>query len=216
MSGAALTRLQAVADRWVLGVGSAPTASRLQDGRAQALSRRRAAVKSHWGSVLGFVLCALLSSVVTACDTPDTSVVLENRYPPSTSTPLVIYQAFWQAVSFTTPIPPGSSSGPESTIAASANAAYVALAPGWNPMNSTPPTFYVVLQSRIGFSVQLNQTLSIAVDDTTFAGNCAAGSFLSQTQADFLTQIVFSSLFAGLSYDAATCTTTANTDAGPN
>jgi hypothetical protein len=74
--------------------------------------------------------------------------------------------------------------------------------------------------------------LSIPVEDTTFAGNCATGSFLSQQEADFITQVVFPSaqqgagweagpggehipnLFAGLRYDAATCALSPIADAG--
>jgi hypothetical protein len=159
--------------------------------------------------------CALVASVVaatgaaTGCDTPDTRVVLDNQYPPSTTNALVIFQAFWQAVSFTTAIPPGASSDSQSTVAASANTAYVLLAPGFDPDVDATPTSFVVLQSLTGFGVHFNTTLHIPVDDTTFVGNCAAGSFLTQDQADFITQRVFASTFAGLHYDAATCTTTA-------
>jgi hypothetical protein len=70
------------------------------------------------------------------------------------------------------------------------------------------------LQSRGGFSVAEGDTLSILVDDTTFVGNCAARSFLSQSQADFITQIVFPSVFAGVRYEAATCRTAPIGDAG--
>jgi hypothetical protein len=52
------------------------------------------------------------------------------------------------------------------------------------------------------------------VDDTDFAGNCATGSALTQSQADVITQLVFPSIFQGLQYDAATCRTTPVGDAG--
>ncbi len=172
--------------------------------------RRRSGAKA-W-------LCALFTLWVTAllggCDTPATFVVLDNHYPESAPDAAVVYQAFWQAISFQTPIAPGSSSSPQSTIAASANLAYVVLAPGWDITSSTPPTSLVVMQSRSGFSVSLNQTLHIPVDDATFAGNCAAGSVLSQAEANFLTEIVFAPLFMAVSYDAATCTSTPKSDAG--
>lgn len=155
------------------------------------------------------VLAAMLAApCVAGCDTPETFVVLDNHYPSATTNPLVVFHAFWQAVAFTTPILPGSSSGPQTTVAASPNTAYVVLAPGWDPTSSAPPPSLIVLQSRSGFEVHLDNTLHIPVDDTTFVGNCAARAFLTQDQADFITQRVFAGDFAGLSYDAATCTTT--------
>jgi hypothetical protein len=147
-------------------------------------------------------------------DAPYTYVALDNNYPASAMTPLVVYEGYWQAVAFSTPIPPGASSGPQSTLPASDNTAYVVLAPGWDPNSSTPPTALVVMQSRKGFAVDLNATLHIPVDDTTFAGNCAAGNMLTQSQADFITQIVFPGTFAGLSYNAATCTAAPVGEAG--
>jgi hypothetical protein len=103
-------------------------------------------------------------------------------------------------------------------VAASANTAYVVLAPGWDPTSdptsTTQPTSFIVLQSRDGFAVNLGDTLHIPVDDTTFAGNCTAGSVLTQAQADFITQLVFPSTFRSFHYDAATCTTTQIGDAG--
>ena len=160
------------------------------------------------------LLTVCLGVCVPGCDTPSTFVVLENRYPESTENSEVVYQGFWQAISFPSPLPPGSSSSPQSTIAASANLAYVVLAPNWPITNSVPPTSLVVLQSRTGFAVSLNQTLHIPVDDGTFAGNCAAGSSLSQAEANFLTEIVFAPLFIAVSYDAASCTSSPKSDAG--
>jgi hypothetical protein len=62
--------------------------------------------------------------------------------------------------------------------------------------------------------VQVGDTLQIPVDDETFVGNCASSSFLSQSQADFITQRVFPSIFANLRYDAGNCKTTPVGDAG--
>jgi hypothetical protein len=147
------------------------------------------------------------------CDTPHTDVVLDNDYPVSRTDALVVYRASWQAVTFQDPIAPGSSSDLQSTVAASENTAYVVLAPGWDPASAVAPTSFVVLQSRQGFGVHLNNTLHISVDDMTFIGNCAADSFLSQAQADFITQLVFPADFASLHYDAASCKTTPIGDA---
>lgn len=149
-----------------------------------------------------------LACVAVGCDhKPETTVVLENGYPASSARPLVVYRVHWQAVTFESPVPPGASSDPHGTVPASANTAYAVLAPGWDPTSSTPPTSFIVLQSRDGFEVHLDDTLHIPLDDTTFIGNCAAGSVLSQAQADFITRLVFPSDFASFSYDAATCTT---------
>jgi hypothetical protein len=151
-------------------------------------------------------------TLVAGCDPhPQTLVVIDNKYAPSPTSP-VIYRAYWQAVPFQNPIPPDASSDAQSTVPASANTAYVVLAPGWDPASSVPPTSLVVMQSVDGFDVHLNDTLHIPVDDTRFIGNCAAGSFLSQAQADFITQLIFPIDFAPVRYDAASCTTTAIAD----
>jgi hypothetical protein len=158
--------------------------------------------------------CAL--SVVTlgaGCDPrPQTLVVIDNKYPPSSANPLVIYRAYWQGVPFENPIPPDASSDAQNTVPCSANTAYVVLAPGWDPDASPSPTSLVVMQSNGGFDVHLDDTLHIPVDDTTFIGNCAAGSSLSQTQADFITQLIFPDAFASFRYNAMNCATTATAD----
>jgi len=147
---------------------------------------------------------------------PQTLVALDNHYAPARQDALVIYDAQWLNVSFQgQAVAPGASSTPESTVPASAdNTAYVVLAPGWDPASATPPTALVVLRSRGGFAVALGDTLHIPVDDRSFEGNCAGGSHLTQDEADFLTQIVFPGDFAGLHYDAATCTTSQMGDGG--
>lgn len=165
------------------------------------------------GGYLGLIAVCAASLAAGCFAHPDTAVVVENDYPEATTEPLVVYSAFWQAVSFQEPIVPGSSSSRQATVPASANTAYVVLAPGWDPTSPTPPTSFVIMQSRSGFSVSFDSTLDIPVDDTTFAGNCSAGSFLSQSQADFITQRVFPGIFASFHYDASTCTTTSVGDA---
>jgi hypothetical protein len=139
-----------------------------------------------------FVLVAT-SLAATGCDAPVTRVVVENR------SGAVIQRARWHAVELTEPIAPGAASAPRDTVPASETPAYA--------LRGEDPAALVVLRSRAGFAVGLNQTLTIVVDDTTFAGDCAAGSPLEQREADFITERVFASVFAGLRYDAATCTT---------
>lgn len=170
--------------------------------------RHRAAIQGSRPQCLraSATYALFLTSFLSGCDTPHTYVVLDNNYRPSTR--FVVYHGFWQSVSFQTPVPPGSSSDLQSAIPASANTAYVVLAPGWDPTSSTRPRSLIAMQSRNGFELHLDHTLHIAVDDANFVGNCAAASFLSQEQADFITQFVFSSDFTSLSYDPANCTTT--------
>jgi hypothetical protein len=179
-------------------------------------------------SAVGLALVVSAALSVVACTAnPTTYVVFDNDYPPSATKPMVVYRAYWQAVPLQDAIAPGSSSEPQSTlpgggpvVPASDNTAYVILAPGWDLTSSTPPTSFVFLQSRSGFAVHLGDTLHIPVDDATFVGNCAAGSFLSQAEADFINERIFTpSLFpdaaaSSLRYDAATCTTTPLGDAG--
>jgi len=162
------------------------------------------------GVAVGTASCAAFPD-----SAPKTTVVLENDYAPVAGTP-VVYDAHWFNVSFQgQPVSPGASSDPQTAVPASAdNLAYVVLAFDWDPSSTTPPTNLVVLQSRSGFGVDLGETLHIPVDDAHFDGNCAAGSRLTQDQADFLTQIVFAQDFAGLTYDASTCTATPTADGG--
>ncbi len=157
---------------------------------------------------------ALALGGAVGCSEPDTQVVVENDYPGAPSFPLVVYEAYWQAVSFRGPIFPGGSSSPQPTVPASANTAYALLAPGWDPSTAATPTALVVLQSNEGFSVHLDGHLAITVDNAAFSGDCAASSYLTQAQADFITQLVFPTAFAGLQYDPSTCTTTPTTDGG--
>jgi hypothetical protein len=139
--------------------------------------------------------------LLAGCEVPNTAVVFENDLPST------VYAAFWQ-VAVDTPIAPGSASPPAGVVSASANTAYAVLAPGWDPSSSELPKTLIALESVDGFAVPLGDTLDIPVDGTAFAGNCAAGSTLPQTEADFITQRVFATDFIGLIYDAATCTTT--------
>jgi hypothetical protein len=147
------------------------------------------------------------------CDqSPHTAVVLANGYPTAATAPLVVYRAVWENVAFPTPVEPGSSTSPQPSETTSGVTAYVVLAPGWDPELSATPASLVVLQSRVPISETFDDLLTITVDDTTFAGNCVAGSPLPQAQADFITQVVFPCDFAAYHYDAATCTLTPNHD----
>ncbi len=148
-----------------------------------------------------------LGNALLGCgwDTAHTEVIIANGYPDASAN--VIYQAFWLDNSFTTPVAPGASAAPVTSLFASSNTAYVLLAPGWDPSSATTPTSFIVLESVGGYELHYGATLTITVDDAAFIGNCAAGTFLPQAETDFITQNVFAQTFAGLHYDAATCTT---------
>jgi hypothetical protein len=165
--------------------------------------------------VLAPVLALVLAASGAGCDPgPHTAVILSNGYPPPATAPLVVYRAYWQNVSFPTPVDPGFSSAPQSAESTSGDTAYVVLAPGWDPELSARPKSLVVMQSRTTISVSDNDLLTLTVNDTTFAGNCVAGSLLPQAQADFITRVVFPCDFASFHYDAATCTLTPVADGG--
>jgi len=154
------------------------------------------------------MLAAVATLCASACagvldSAPLTRAILDNRYGAG----LTVHRGYWQAVSFADPVAPGASSDLQDTVPASPNKAYVLLTTG-------PSSALVVLQSRIDFGVALDQIVHIPVDDSTFAGNCAAGSPLTQAEADFITKLVFPQDFADLHYDAATCTTSSIGDAG--
>ena len=99
------------------------------------------------------VLWVLSVPLVGGCETPDTKAVLDNHYPASSG--LVIFQGQWSIASFATPVAPGTSSDPQEAVAASANTAYVVLAPGCDPSvdGGATPTTFIVLQSISGFAV---------------------------------------------------------------
>ena len=126
-----------------------------------------------------------------------TFVVLDNDYP-ATSWACRLQSRLAGRVLPGRRSPPGSSSAPQDTVPASANTAYVVLAPAAGTRRAgAPPTSFVVLQSKQGFGVDLSDYPRYPVSDATFAGNCAAGSFLTQSQADFITQLVFPDVFGG-------------------
>jgi hypothetical protein len=152
------------------------------------------------------IACALAPLMpMLGCDArPVTTVTMENRYATSATSSRVVYRARWQAVAFADPIVPGSSSVAQSAVPASENTAYAVLAPGWDPASDSPPTSLVVMQSA----------LHIPIDDTSFIGHCAAGTFLSEAQAAFVTQLLFPDVFASRRYEPATCTVKAAADEG--
>jgi hypothetical protein len=146
---------------------------------------------------------AVLTLVATfGCDTetPTTLVVENDGF-------VAVYKLWYASALFTSPVAPGSASTSERGVRGSAPA-YALLAPGWDPSSSEPPPRLVPVRSTGELKAKRGDELRITVSDTTFVGDCAAGSTLSQDDADFITQRIFPGDFAGVFYDAKTCTTT--------
>jgi hypothetical protein len=157
---------------------------------------------------------AMLSAfTMVACDS-DATVVLDNRYPSTSGEPQFVYRAQFMQAQWDTAVPPQSSSVPESTLETSGDWAYVLLAPGWDARMDAGPQSFVVLKSYETIAAGAGKDVRIAIDDTTFRGRCAAGSFLTQVEADAITNAFFSDALDGFVYNASDCTTTKVSDGG--
>ena len=132
-------------------------------------------------------------------------MVVYNSYPKESPRPVTVYRAYWHSVEFGEPILPGGGSQVTPTVPASGNWAYALIAPGWVPAMGGQPGLLIPLRSRSPLELHQDNTLTIFVDDSTFMGNCAAGSNLSQEEADFITQRIFPEAFARVRYEAVTC-----------
>ena len=156
---------------------------------------------------------AAAAATLAGCDTEDPAqAVVESAYPElpdggDPATRVVVYKVWWAVTLFNEPVLPGASSLEQRAVPYKA-LAFALLAPGWDPESGEPPTTLVPVESRELLTVKLGETLRISVSDETFGGNCAAGQQLPQAEADFITQRIFPSAFAGTTYDARTCTTT--------
>jgi hypothetical protein len=156
--------------------------------------------------VAAAAVAAAAVAAVAGCETPETDAVFANGYPAPADG--AIYDAFWLNVRLPAPLAVGEASAPLAVPQTSGTTAYALLAPGYDPTSPSPPTRLLALESVAPYPVDLGDTMTITIDDTAFAGDCVAGKPLDQADADFITQRVFATTFAGLSYDAATCTTT--------
>ena len=166
-------------------------------------------------------LCIIFGSALAlGCDDTETTAVVDNGYPTTSdggfdpAKSITIYRAWWLVTVFTDPIAAGAASDSHRVVSGS-DAAYVILAPGWDPNSGEPPTVLIPAKTNGAISVSKGDVLHITVDDAHVAGNCAAGHPLAQADADFITQNIFPGDFAGTTYDAATCTLAmASKDAG--
>jgi hypothetical protein len=163
-----------------------------------------------------------------ACETPNSTYArVDNAYPipgdasvagaiPDGGEPApqtVVYRAWYSVTYFGDPIAAGEASPPQLVVTTS-DTAYALLAPGWDPQSGAAPTALIAVQSKQKVFVGRGDTVTIHVSDDTFEGNCAAGSALTQDEADVITQRVFPAEFGGGTYDAKTCTFARHTDGG--
>jgi hypothetical protein len=162
------------------------------------------------GSALGLAAAVLIFS---GCDDKPTTAVVENGYAlPATgaapaNTTTTVFKTWWVTTLFPIPVAAGASSETERTIAAS-DFAYALLAPGWSPDSGAPPPRLVAVKSVQKLTVAAHDLLTIIVSDDRFAGNCAAGTTLTNDDARLIVERIFPGELAGMSYDAATCTST--------
>jgi hypothetical protein len=146
----------------------------------------------------------LAATLLAGCDDTATTAIVQNRYATTTT----VFKAWWVTTLFANPVAPGNASETERTIPAT-DYAYALLAPEW------PPAQLIAAKSMAKLSATEHQLLTIDVSDDQFIGNCASGNLLSDDDARLITERIFPGDFAGLSYDAATCTSTPRqSDAG--
>ena len=165
-------------------------------------------MRTSLATLISTTCAALLCWMGCEGETP-TSAVVQNSFqvvpdagnPPSGVT---IYRTWYFTTAFVDPVAPGSSSDTQRTVPAT-DYVYAVLAPGLDPTSATPPVTLIPVRSKSKVVVARGESLAIDVSDLTFDGNCAAGTPLSQDDADFITQRIFPGDFASVTYDAKTC-----------
>jgi hypothetical protein len=143
-------------------------------------------------------------------------VVVDNDFSPTgaaadPSAGTSVFKVWWVTSLLPDPVAPGGEGQAERTVPAT-DFAYAVLAPGWAPSSTTAPSRFLAAKSSVALSASRGDTLHVHVSDATFVGDCAVGAPLTQGDADFITQRIFPGEFAGVVYDAATCTTSALPD----
>ncbi|HEX2674498.1 MAG TPA: hypothetical protein VHM25_26665 [Polyangiaceae bacterium] len=147
----------------------------------------------------------------TGCNPSEpTTAVLSNEYPAqksdaSSADSMPVYKGWWSVAQFPEAVPAGLVSDPVRIVEGS-DYGYALLAPGWDMTTGVPPTTLIPLRSAQKLSVGRGELLTFAVSEGATVGDCQASRPLSQDDADFITQRIFPGEFAGLTYDAASCT----------
>jgi len=146
-------------------------------------------------AALFFIALGLASQL--ACETENATTAIVDNHDTA-----VVYRAWWVTTYFDDPVGAGTSSSSLRSVPATGTA-YALLAPGWDPMSSTPPTSLAVRQSRTALSASRGEELHITVADDAFFGSCTAP--LSADDRDFIAERIFPGELAGFTYDPTTC-----------
>ena len=156
------------------------------------------------------VLSAALGlSLLSACNTSEpTSAVLSNEYPLADSAAAAdsrpVYKGWWAVAQFPDPVSAGQVSDAVRIVQGS-DYGYALLAPGWDVTSAAAPATLLPLRSAQKLSVGRGELLTFVVSEQATVGDCGAENPLSQEEANFITQRIFPEQFAGLIYDAASC-----------
>jgi hypothetical protein len=166
------------------------------------------------------VLLSIALGGPLGCDTENaTTVVVDNDYPSipdggDAMTEMTVFKVWWVTTLLPDAVRPGGEGQVQRTVP-NTDYAYAVLAPGWDASSRTPPSKVLAARSVGRLALARGDTLHVHVSDGTFLGNCAAGTRLSQDDADFITRRIFPAEFAGVTYDAQHCATSpASTDGG--
>lgn len=157
--------------------------------------------------VFASIACVVFSA---GCNSAEpTSAVLSNEYPSvsdeSAADAMPVYKGWWSVAQFPEPVPAGQVSDPVRIVQGS-DYGYALLAPGWDATTGAPPETLIPLRSAEKLSVGRGELLTFVVSERATVGDCKTSQPLSQEEADFVTQRIFPGEFAGLAYDAASCT----------
>ena len=122
-----------------------------------------------------------------------TTLVVEDVYTDDT----IVDEVWWSETLVPDRVAPGGESAIYRTTPA-LETAYVVAERGGNVF---------VAKTSMPLGVSRGEELHIVISPEKIVGDCATSARLTQPEADFITQSIFPSRFAGAVYDAAMCKT---------
>jgi hypothetical protein len=139
----------------------------------------------------------LFASLTVGCNDEPTTVRVANGYQDGGT----VLKVWWLTTLLDAPVAAADLSKTERAIPGS-DVAYALFAP------AVSPAAMIALRSKQPLRAAAHELLTIEVSDDLFAGNCAAGQPLTDDEARSIVESIFPGDFAGVSYDAASCTRT--------